>query len=594
MVGNKCISMFVFILFPFFVFSKNLRLRHMYPDDKNEVKIDLIARSYNGDAIDQVEAGRPFLIETIVQGPGSFGEPKIQNFNGRRTGVQVKTVNGDTTARYSYHVVAKSPGILRIGPAVLDTSSKQYESNILEITVGEVEKGVKDSQNTTAQNREIVAELFVDKTEMTVGEKIRVTLRYYGSEQSNIQKIIVPEMADFEVIQTHKPSTRFEEKNGYYYELVEWSWDVYPKKAGNITIPAYALDLFIQGKERNRLFGFPSFFSGFHGEHKRIYSNAVTLAVNPLPSHNGPLDAVGNFISFELRVNKKEVTMHDAVVATLELVGDPVETVDSMRLKDMPESVRWYESKNTIKDGVAGLKKRCWEFIIQPLESGTFLVPPQKFSFFDTTENRYRVLESHSIPISIAERESGLSQNLLSSASATLEKKVCQNNGAENGVVSSICLKMGTVSSDYRIPHSLFFVIIVLIFIGTSYKTIRSYWQKSNWYQSSQFQTKVTFRSARNTLKFLEKNKKYERLYRFFEQLIIAVARINKSFEKETSISIIGEQIIKKRDLVENWKHFLKRIEEIAFFPRLYDEQISQNLFQEARFWLDYLEKGLK
>ena len=105
----------------------------------SSAQITLRLTDEDGAQLESVAVGRPFLLQVELKNiGGSLQEPAIENLNRYehyRSGVQMSTINGNTTATYSYRLRIDSLGVHIIGPASIPNSSEK--SVPISILVGE-------------------------------------------------------------------------------------------------------------------------------------------------------------------------------------------------------------------------------------------------------------------------------------------------------------------------------------------------------------------------------------------------------------------------------------------------------------------------
>src|SRR3990170_3521589 len=137
-----------------------------------------------GGAQNQVIVGQPFTIDVIVDDVyGSIQAPTIKGLQGfvtRLAGSYVSSINGKSTARYSYQVRIDTLGSYLLGPAVVTHQQQELVSNQLQIAVVK-DLGIaaqKNKSNAETQTKAFLR-LMVDTETVVVGQKMSCMLRFY-------------------------------------------------------------------------------------------------------------------------------------------------------------------------------------------------------------------------------------------------------------------------------------------------------------------------------------------------------------------------------------------------------------------------------
>ena len=90
-----------------------------------------------GVPLEQVATGQPFRLEVTVTDVSSFSQyphvAGVEKFAVRNTGMRITTVNGRTTAHYSYELRIDTPGSYILGPAEFTIRGNTFSSNKINI-----------------------------------------------------------------------------------------------------------------------------------------------------------------------------------------------------------------------------------------------------------------------------------------------------------------------------------------------------------------------------------------------------------------------------------------------------------------------------
>ena len=128
------------------------------------------------------------------------------------------------------------------------------------------------------------------------------------------------------------------------------------------------------------------------------------MTVQELPAYKGHVDAVGTFKSFDAKINPPVAQEGEGMVLMLEVEGDgDLTNIPTLQLQNMPGSLKWYDSKQYIRDtrGINDLPVKCFEYIVQGLDHGSWEIPPQSFTYFDVQQHQYITLKTASCAVTI-------------------------------------------------------------------------------------------------------------------------------------------------------------------------------------------------
>jgi hypothetical protein len=335
--------------------------------------------------------------------------PIIKGLEGcvsRLSGTYMSNINGKSTTRYSYNIRIDKLGTHTIGPAIVRYQQQELFSNQLQVSVVK-DLGIaaqKNKDTTSATAAKAFLRLMVDAQTPFVGQKMGCTLRFYYQDPAALQTVTIPELSGFDVKEIGKVETGEAEIDGSHYRYAQWRWDMYPSKPGEFIIPAYSADYDIPLKDNSShlLSGF-FMLMGNRVDRKRVYSNAATIKVLPLPYHKGVVDAVGSFERFSADIKPGIAKEGEGMVLAIELEGTGNLQSIAMPKLNMPDALKYYDSNNTIIAPRYNdeLPKKRFEFIVQAMKSGEYEIPEQLFTYFDVERHAYITLRTSPLAVSI-------------------------------------------------------------------------------------------------------------------------------------------------------------------------------------------------
>ncbi|MCL5875778.1 MAG: BatD family protein [Candidatus Dependentiae bacterium] len=415
-------------------------------------KVTLSVRGMRGERLEKVGMGVPFNLEVTIDGTQKdFTMPEIQSPIGRlqRTGLRMETFNGVSRTTYIYSARIDKPGQYTFGPAVVTSGAGIEQSETVEVDVAE--QTVAQSQRRRQQQDEAaIARLSLSSDKAVVGEKIYATLRFYRL-QPTVEFLALAEPEDkkdqgYTIKNKREALVGREEIEGTSADYIEWSWELYPTKTGEIIIPAYRVDYTVLPDRYD-------FFSTLFGARiaKTIYSNAVTLKIDPLPAYQGHVDGIGHVKN--IHISLQPAVMREGEGATLTIAVDGDIDMEQFPLHNIPDSIKVYESKKYMQD-----KKQCFEYVIQAIKSGEFEIPSQQITYFDVELYRYRKAITPVTPFTILKSDK---QQVVFSDDEQVEReaKKAENRHEIKGLIRHF---YGAYGRNVHIPWWLFIILCLL------------------------------------------------------------------------------------------------------------------------------------
>ena len=251
-------------------------------------------------------------------------------------------INGISSGQkiYRYTVRAQMVGTYTIGPARVAINNQIINSNVITVVVEQ-----HQVQNVT----KLAAFLRIgtDKNYVVVGEKILFVMRFYAQPSIKLEGMAKPDLSAFSSEELEGPFSGKKEIKGKEFNYVEWRGNFFAKKPGSFVIPAVSA-IFTGGDARRPSSAFGSMFNSFFNHNfnqKQIYSNALTITVDPLPKYDGTVHGVGRFKTIRAEVDHAGATQGEGIVYRLVIEGDA--DFESMQVPElqMPDELKYYDSK---------------------------------------------------------------------------------------------------------------------------------------------------------------------------------------------------------------------------------------------------------
>ncbi|MBR5456650.1 MAG: protein BatD [Bacteroidaceae bacterium] len=366
------------------------------------------------------------------------GEPTIPEIDGfriltgphRSTQRSMQMINGETTTSesvtFTYTLLAEKEGEFTIPAASIIVDGEKVTSNEAKIRVLPADQAGQSSQqgrsngggiqrNTTStniSNDDLFIKASLNKTKVYEQEAVLLTYKVYSAVNLTNLDFPTPELKGFHIQEVELPKEKqfeLDRYNGRNYQSLVWrQFVLFPQQSGKIEIPSLTFEGVVAVQTRRSMDPFEMMFNGgpsYVEVKKSIRTNSLTLNVEKLPAGKpaGFSGGVGKFsISSSISNNNlktnEEVTLKVIVkgVGNMKLLGDPQ--------IDFPSEFEVYDPiiNNNFSLRSSGFTgEKVYEYVITPRSSGTYTIPAAKFSYFDTSSNSYRTIESESYTLDV-------------------------------------------------------------------------------------------------------------------------------------------------------------------------------------------------
>jgi len=555
-------------------------------------QVSLEIRSNRGEPIEQVAIGEPFQVEITIK--NIAGHPTMPRLAGdehiscHRTGKRTSIINGNTTHTYTYRAQVNEPGKYQLGPAQVTVAGQEHESNQMVLTASEqtVTRGGRRKQ---ARGDQVEARLMVGKQSAIVGEEIPCELRFYCDDTpiEVVPQFGQPALDSFLIKNVSGPRVE-QESNGRRY--VEWSWSLYPKKAGDITIPAHNVDYDVPSQRESIWWGMAPW--GMRVERKRAYSNGIRIAIEELPDDARDVDAIGDIEQVTAHISPAVARQGEGMVLALDVEGrDGVDQIERFELQNMPDSLRHYESKRVTlpPDDSSSSPRRRFEYVVQGLEAGSWLIPEQTISYFDPASRTRKTVQT-----------SPLSVTITPGSALAVTRQVStpedEDTSTPHQIVAGLCPlhEDGPIhesGAPLHVPWFLFAIFMALPLGWSAYLSIDRVWQRYYRRNAQEIRAKNAFRSARSKLNKIRAGKSSSSVYHVLlqciaERLMRSSLDISHDEIEETlqNAGFASEQLVA-------WRTFFNRSAEQTYGSS--SPNADDDLLSEAYDWLSLLEGTL-
>jgi hypothetical protein len=545
-----------------------------------DARIVMELRTENG-AQNQVVVGQPFTLDVIIEDLyGSVQAPTIKGLNGfaaRQSGTYMSSINGKSTARYSYQVRIDTVGSYVLGPAVLQHQQQEFVSNELRVDVVKDVTVVASQNNKGSQAAEAKAflRLMVDSESVVVGQKIGCILRFYYQDQSlSLHNIGMPELPGFDIKEIGKLESGTAEIDGIPYRYAQWQWDMYPTKPGECMIPAHNADYDIPTKD-NHMFGGFFMFANNRVDRKRVYSNAVSIKVSPLPHCDHEVHAVGTFERIFAEIKPGMAKAGEGMVLVIEVEGVGNLPAIAVPVLKLPKALKYYDSNNAIiaPKHSDELPKKRFEFIVQGIESGDFEIPEQLFNYFDIERNAYTTLRTSPLAVSIMPGVYSAKKDIITPSSPTVPLSLIAESDEKIAGINGVG-QWYPVAERKSLPWWLFQLLFLIpcVYLGYPFIVDKFIMLTGN---GARLARRRAFKQARKKIDFAVNMGEDKNLYAIFMQLFQELG-----YDSHLSPFVSSTQ---------QWSEFFERVTHAAYAQL--DNKNSEELCRMAQEWIKRLEK---
>lgn len=550
-----------------------------------------------------IAVGEPFLVNIVVHNSSSSVQipeiPGLSALRARRIGVNMTSINGNATIKHSYQAQADKIGTYTIGPVeIVINGAKQISNKVnLQITHNNGTSTTSPvvtpthTRNQTKTKDKPFAVITTDMRTAYVGQKVACKLRcYYPADEQSIEirQVHIPQVVDA-LFQGNPAAVQGTEIiNQKPYRYVEWEWQLYPHKAGDLVIPAYTIDYMILDGAQHSFFGPLSFmFGGTFLE--RLHSNSLTIQVKPVPDYYGQkVTAVGKFTQLQASINPNRIQINEATTYTLTLTGNGnYIDIPFIELVDMPESVKWYKSTMKERNADADTQEKDFEYVLQNIQSGDVTIPEQHIITFDPLTQEHVVLTCPIVTMHVQDQP-----HIVQKKITKVEKKERISSQYEQEPTSLLLpLALGPILPYHDplfIPWIVILLLAVLPLVVLAYMHRRTLTQPLYNYLTRRIRPYYAFYQARKELDAAHAHNSKEKIYTIFVTLV--QRRKDKDFNHVNLCDI--DQYLKKSIDRDAWYAFVQEIQEYMFTDHTKHTYTNNTIWQNAYRWLEQLRTG--
>lgn len=366
----------------------------------------------------------------ILSGPNISTQQSYSSVNGKMT--------SSASVTFTYILMPKSEGNFTIPPAKVEVKGKEYTSNSVDIKVLPADQSVASQQGNSNRRRQnnitstnigdddLFMRATLNKTKVYEQEAVLLTYKVYSAVNLTNLSFPTPELKGFNIQEVELPQEKqfeLEHYNGRNYNTIVWrQFVLFPQESGKLQIPSLDFEAVVAVQNRRSMDPFEMMFNGFAGYvdvKKMLKTKPLELEVEKLP-FGKPADFSGGVGNFSISSTISDTNLKTNSEFTLKVT---VKGAGNMRLLGNPqlELPVEFESYDPVIDNkfrlsANGFKgEKVYEYLITPKASGTYTIPAVHMSYFDTSTNTYKTVETKPFTVNVEKSDAPLATTVVTS-----------------------------------------------------------------------------------------------------------------------------------------------------------------------------------
>ncbi len=318
----------------------------------------------------------------------------IQPVGGESTRISI--INGAYSSEksFAYSLIPTKTGRVQIPVITFKIDGNDYTTKPIELEV--VEAAAGNAQASENVKDRIFMVVSTPKGHVYLGQKIPLSIKLFVN-QLPVRNVQFPqfEKNGFTVDSPAQPQQYSQVLNGTKYDVVDFRFNLYPSKSGELTIGPVTIQVSLvykaQDKQSSGIFDddlFNRFFNAYQERPATVTAEAMKVNVMDVPSDGKPENfsgAVGE-LKFEAGVSPLQVKVGDPLTLRMKISGNA-----NLKLVQFPQIndplFKTYEPQ--IKDEADA---RLLEQVIVPTSEKIMEVPALSFNYFDAAAGSYKTV----------------------------------------------------------------------------------------------------------------------------------------------------------------------------------------------------------
>lgn len=560
---------------------------------------NVFIQDMNNRLIEQVKVQSPFMLQ--LEFDDSYEGYEIKHIPGMESfkhspgekNIISSTYNEKPFYKNIYKFILKSEkkGNYSVGPFILKNKiGRSIKIPRIVIIVGD--QTIVSSTKVDAEKYIVTAELL--KSSVYIGEKVTAHIKFFDRVFVEKSYVMLPDFKNITILNVEKKSTTsIESIDDYDYIVTQWDIELYPQEEGQLKLDDIKIKFLDQKLEETSLSkGVFRRFGSMLKVERELAVPSLSLDVKSLPKKGRfyNVQAVGQFSKLMISVNKSNVLQGQGLVLTTKLYGiGNFEMIDIGKLV-LPESFQYYDA-NTIKIDENRTYKQS-EFIVQANEAGDYQILPQLIHYFDPIDNRYKILQSNSIDITVMPDLQAQEKKDMKTHAKCNEDDFSQID-TDKTIIDYNALDQRSLSKfvTTMIPLALYKFCVYLLLSFLMMMLLYTYIVKKYVFSHQTWQTYYIFLWAHKACRHAKSKNNVGALYSIFLNLFIAL--------HVATASIMSEEVIEKylkdhnysEEEIMQWRLFYSKLLQVSFAQ---DDQLDSGvLFRESFVWLQKLKEKI-
>lgn len=313
------------------------------------------------------------------------------NIKKTKEATSYKIINGTMTSSFTISFTASisEKGTHDIGPFVLNINGDTVTTDVISISIDEDSNNASynednNKNNITDNEKLYLLELNCSKNEVYTNQYIDISVKFYrraGLSNLKYKSLDFPTTAwveKYEINDFEEKKVIKENKNYLEYELERKR--IYITKPGYYNIEPAIIDFM----------GYDSINYLSSLKHIQISTNKLNINVIPLPD-NPPNEFNGAVGYYKLTTELKPLKPQKKEPAILKIILEGEGNFQNIKDIDFTadKSLQVFSTQSHLDSLNKVYKKKTWEILLVPTESGNKTVTINDFCYFDIIKNKY-------------------------------------------------------------------------------------------------------------------------------------------------------------------------------------------------------------
>lgn len=327
----------------------------------------------SGEIVSHVAAQQPVILELVSDQPIKRVPPhaSFASFVTQTSEASLyKSNNGIASREYihRWHLVFPKPQVVTVGPLVVPTDSGTHRIPELTITV------------VPPHDHSPKAQIEYDSRSVVIGEWCSADIVFTIPAGAPCSDLICP-VPDSIALRVDQPSRSRIVRSGKPMDEIRYRIHWMAKNSGSFTLGPATLSYAMQPQ------GMFGFLGRFAAEQIRLATDTISLIVDPLPPHEGPVHAVGDIQKIFIKTAHTQCMRGAGISVDLCIIGPCTLLADPAMLMPSTEEYAVYASH---QEQVPGAVRSV--YTVKPERDGTLICSMPDFTFFNTRTRQYETI----------------------------------------------------------------------------------------------------------------------------------------------------------------------------------------------------------